>query len=55
VTPAQGTIAPGTVISNGKTPAPPTISLPSNAACIRSTGSTFAKRSTSSSVGTQPK
>jgi hypothetical protein len=55
VTPAHGTIAPGTVISNGKTPAPPTISLPSNVACMRSTGSSFEKRSISSSPGIQPK
>jgi hypothetical protein len=55
VTPAHGTIAPGAVISKGKTPAPPTISFPSRHACIRSGGSIFEKRSTSSSPGTQPK
>jgi len=55
VTPAVGTMAPGTVISNGNDPAPATIALPSVATSIRSTGRNLEKRSESSSEGSQPK
>src|SRR4051812_3780423 len=50
VTPPHGSSPPGTENSNGNAPAPPTISPSSNAACIRSNGSTCLKRSSRSSV-----
>jgi hypothetical protein len=56
VTPPAGTERPpGTDSSDGKAPAPPTISPPCHAACIRSTGSTREKRSAPSSSTTLPK
>ena len=38
VTPAHATDPPGTDMSNGNAPAPPTARLPSNAACMWSSG-----------------
>ena len=46
---------PGTVSSNGNAPAPPTIIPFSRAACMRSIGRFFEKRSMRSSVGSRPK
>src|SRR5689334_13127711 len=51
VTPPQGREPPGTDSSNGKAPAPPTISPSSKAACIRSCGRTLTQRSKNSSLG----
>src|SRR5713101_6713280 len=53
--PPQRSTLPGTENSNGNAPAPPTIAPSSNAACIRSNGSTCLKRSIRSSVSGPPK
>ena len=50
VTPAHGSCPPGTVSSKGNEPAPATIASPSNAASVRSNGSTRANSTFSSGV-----